>query len=126
MEIFETITLALSGLLLFSVGTMRLLNPINAYLKNSGITLNNDVDLLNEMRGVSSVMLFGGIIIGLGTLMPALTFTSHIIAILLFLGFAFGRSFSLMKDGKANKQIIQGLVFEVIFGGLNVFFVLTV
>lgn len=57
MEIFKIIILSLSGLLLLFVGTMRLSNPIKAYLKNSGIKLENDVDLLNEMRGVSAVML---------------------------------------------------------------------
>ena len=121
MEIFKIVTLSLSGLLLFSVGAMRLSNPIKAYLKNSGIKLDKDVDLLNEMRGLSSVMLFGGIIISLGTIIPDLTLTSHITAILLFLGFAVGRMLSLGIDGKPNKQIIQGLVFELVFGALNVF-----
>jgi len=126
MEIFKIVTLSLSGLLLFSVGTMRLSNPIKAYLKNSGIKLDKDVDLLNEMRGLSSVMLFGGIIISLGTIIPDLTLTSHITAILLFLGFAVGRMLSLGIDGKPNKQIIQGLVFELVFGALNIFCLISI
>ena len=119
MEIFKIITLSLSGLLLFMVGTMRLSNPVKAYLKNSGIKLNNDVDLLNEMRGVSAVMLSGGIIILLGILIPTLSFTSHFVGVLLFFGFAVGRFTSFAMDGKPNKQIIQGLVFEILFGTLN-------
>ena len=63
MEIFKIVTLSISGLLLLTVGTLRISNPIKNYSKNSGIKLENDVNLLNEMRGVSSVMLFGGIII---------------------------------------------------------------
>ncbi len=120
MEILTIVTLALSGLLLSFVGVSRLSNPINAYLKNSGITLAKEVDLLNEMRGVSGVMLMGGILILLGILLPQLTFTSHVVGSLLFLGFAIGRILSMRVDGQPNKQIVQGLIFELVFGGLNV------
>ncbi len=121
MEIFKIVILSLSGLLLFFVGTMRLINPIKTYLKNSGVKLENDVNLLNEMRGVSSVMLLGGVIILLGTFIPELTLTSHSFAILLFLGFAMGRLLSFRLDGKPNKLIVQGLIFELILGGANTF-----
>lgn len=120
MEILTSVTLALSGLLLSFVGITRISNPINAYRKNSGITLAKEVDLLNEMRGVSGVMLMGGILILLGILLPQLTFTSHLVASLLFLGFAIGRILSMGVDGQPNKQIAQGLIFELVFGGLNV------
>lgn len=121
MEIFKIVILSLSGLLLFFVGTMRLINPIKTYSKNSGIKLENDVNLLNEMRGVSSVMFLAGVIILLGTIIPELTLTSHSFAILLFLGFATGRVISFGLDGKPNKLIIQGLIFELVLGGANTF-----
>lgn len=121
MEIFKIVTLALSGLLLFFVGSMRISNPIKTYLNSSGIQLDNDVNLLNEMRGVSGVMLFGGIIILLGTIIPKLTFTSFAVASLIFLGFAVGRLLSSRLDGKPNKQIAQGLIFELVLGGASLF-----
>ncbi len=121
MEIFKIITLALSGLLLFLVGVMRLSQPIKTYLKNSGIKLDNDVDLLNEIRGVSSLMLLAGIVILLGAFIPEFSMTSHSFAILLFVGFAFGRMISIKVDGKPNKLIIQGLIFELVFGFANIF-----
>ncbi len=120
MEILKIVILSLSGLMLFFVGAMRLRNPIKTYLKNSGIELDNDVNLLNEMRGVSSVMLFGGVIVLLGTIIPALTVSSLILASLIFLGFGIGRSISVRLDGKPNKLIIQGLIFEVVLGAANV------
>jgi hypothetical protein len=120
MEIYQIITLSLSSLLLIFVGASRLINPIQAYLKNSGIKLNQDHDLLNEMRGVSALMLSGGILILLGIFIPSLMLNSHVIGALMFLGFAIGRFISIAVDGKPNKQIIQGIVFEVIFGGANV------
>lgn len=121
MEIFKIVILSLSGLLLFFVGTMRLINPVKTYLKNSGIKLEKDVNLLNEMRGVSSVMLLAGAIILLGTIIPELTLTSHSFAILLFFGFAIGRILSFGLDGKPNKMIVQGLIFELILGGANTY-----
>ena len=121
MEIIKIVILSLSGLMLLFVGTMRLSNPIKTYLKNSGIELSKDVDLLNEMRGVSAVMLCSGILILLGTFLTQFTFTSFVVAILIFVGFAIGRMTSMGVDGKPNKQLIQGLVFELVLGSLNIF-----
>jgi hypothetical protein len=126
MEIFKIVILSVSGLLLFVVGTMRLVNPIKQYLKGSGIALNQDVSLLNEVRGVSAVMLLGGLIMLSGTIVPELSFTSHIVATLLFIGFAIGRTVSYNVDGKPNKLIVQGLVSEIVLGGLNVFCVISI
>lgn len=120
MDIFKIVTLSLSGLLLTFVGLMRLTNPVKAYLKNSGIKLDNDASLLNEIRGVSAVQLFSGILILMGIFVSQLTLISFTIATLIFLGFAVGRLFSLSADGKPNKQIMQGIMFELVFGVLNV------
>jgi hypothetical protein len=125
MEIFKIITLSLSGLLLFFVGTMRLSNPIKTYLKNSGIKLEKEVNLLNEMRGVSSVMMCGGIIILLGIFIPQLTFASFVVAALFLLGFAIGRLLSIRLDGKPNKLIVQGLISEIVLGAANIFCLIT-
>ena len=119
MEIFKIVILSLSGLLLAGVGAMRVLNPIKTYLNGSGIKLENEVNLLNEMRGVGAVMLLTGVVSLLGTFMPALTLTSHAFALLVFLGFAIGRMLSVGLDGKPNKLIIQGLVTELVLGGAN-------
>ena len=120
MEIFSIGVLSLSGLLLFFVGALRISNPIGNYSKNSGIKIENEVNLLNELRGTSAVMLFGGAIILSGTTSPQMTFASHVVAMLIFLGFAFGRLVSIRLDGRPNKLIIRGLIFELVFGSLNV------
>ena len=121
MEIFKIVTLSISGLLLLSVGMLRLANPLKTYLKNSGITLADDVNLLNEVRGVSALMMSAGSIILLGIFYSQMTFTSFTIATLLFIGFTIGRVVSIIKDGKPNKMIIQGLFSELILGALNLY-----
>ncbi|MGW9686348.1 DUF4345 family protein [Flagellimonas sp. 2504JD1-5] len=125
MEIFAIVTLILSGLLLLMVGIARLSNPIKNYAKNSGITITNDVDLLNEVRGTSADMLIGAIIVLLGIFVPEVTLTSHAIAILLFLGFALGRFVSIAADGQPNKKIKQGIVFELVLGAANIICLVT-
>lgn len=125
MEIVQIIILALTGLFLVMIGTLRISNPIANYAKNSGIQLNRDTDLLNEMRGVSAVMLCAGIIIGCGSFISALTFTSFVVGALIFLGFALGRFISMAADGKPNKQISQGIIFELVFGAAHVFGLVT-
>lgn len=121
MEIFKIITLSLSGILLLFVGAMRLSNPIKTYLKNSGITLEKDVNLLNEIRGVAAVQLLGGILIALGIFISNLTILSFTAGTLIFLGFLIGRLISMSVDGKPNKQIIQGSGFEFVLGAANLF-----
>ncbi len=119
MEIFSIISLALAGLLLTFVGLSRLSNPVKTYAKSSGINLPNDPSLLNEMRGVAAVMLCGGIIALLGTFVPSLRITAHVVAVLIFIGFAAGRLISISADGKPGKQIVQGIGFELVLGTLN-------
>ncbi|CAM1341909.1 DUF4345 family protein [Tenacibaculum amylolyticum] len=121
MEIIKTITLLLSGLLLLFVGIMRLSNPVGTYLKNSGIKLDKDVNLLNEIRGVSAVQLLSSICIIVGIFVTKLTVISFAIASIVFIGFLIGRLTSIQVDGKPNKQIIQGLRFELLFGIANLF-----
>ena len=121
MEIIKIVTLSVSGLLLLYGGISRISNPIKTYLKNSGIKLENEVNVLSEARGVSSVMLFSGIIMLLGTIVPELTITSFVVATLILLGFAFGRSLSIVLDGKPNKLLIQGLIVEIVLGSANIF-----
>lgn len=122
MEIFNIVVLSISGLMLFTLaGLLRLINPIENYWKNSGIKIENEVNMLSEVRGMSTVMLLGGIVIMLGAIIPELTLTSFIVAILLFGGYAIGRLLSIVIDGKPNKLIIIGLVSEVVFCSLHTF-----
>ena len=121
MEIVQIIILGLSALLLSFVGVSRLINPRKSYLQNSGIKIENDVSLLNEMRGVSALMFSGGVLIALGIFFSSLTFTSFVVGALFFLGFLVGRLMSIAVDGKPNNKITQGILAELILGVANIF-----
>ena len=96
-------------------------NPIKTYAKSSGIQLQNNVDMLNEVRGVSALMLVGGITLLLGTFLGPIRIISFAVGVLIFIGFAIGRTMSIGVDGKPNKQIVQGLVSELVLGSANAF-----
>ncbi len=121
MGIINIVILSVSGLMLLLVGISRITNPIKTFSKNLGIELNNEVNLLNEVRGMSAVMLFSGIIILLGTIASKLIIASFTVGILIFIGFLIGRLISIGVDGKPNKKIIQGIIFEIVLGAANIF-----
>ena len=83
--------------------------------------LEGQVDIFNEMSGGGASTLFGGIIILIGIIIPELMLASFVVAIVIFLGYAFGRLVSLRLDGKPNEQLTQGLISELVLGGANVF-----
>jgi len=121
MVILSIVILSLSSLLLTMVGISRAANPIKNYLKNSGIVIAEDINLLSETRGIGALMALGGIVIASGMFIPELTLTSHVVASLIFLGYAIGRLVSLGTDGKPNSQIKVGLISELVLGPVNLF-----
>ncbi len=121
MEIVQIVILGLTGLFLTLIGLMRLWNPKSSYGKNSGIQLSENVNLLNEIRGVSAVMLCSGMVIGLGAIVETLSMTSFVVGSIMFIGFAIGRLISIGVDGKPNSKLIQGIIFELVFGSAHLF-----
>jgi len=125
MEIVNLVVLLLSGLLLTLAGGARLHRPtkslcLQTYLKRPGVDLEDDVDILNEMRGGAAVTVLGGLTILAGTAIPGLRPTSFAVAGVIFLGFAAGRSISIVLDGKPNRDLLNGTIAEWLFGVLNI------
>ena len=112
--------LLILGLVLIVLGTWRVTNPINFYA-NSGILLGNDVRMLNEVRAAGGVVVSFGILIILGAFIARLAYTSTLVSIVLFLSFGFTRLLSIAIDGDPGEKIVQGIIFEFIFGLLGVF-----
>ena len=131
MEIFRIVVLSLSGLLLLYAGITRVIKPlmsfcIQAYSQNPDLKLEGEVDVFNEMRGAGASLALAGIIILLGTFLPDFRLTSHVVAIVIFVGFAVGRLISSNLDGKPNKDLVQGTYSEVVLGALNVVAAVTI
>ncbi|MCP4499233.1 MAG: DUF4345 domain-containing protein [Deltaproteobacteria bacterium] len=125
MEIFNLIVLGLSGLLLTFAGSNRLFRPIKSlcltgFAEKHGSAPEKDADLYSEMRGAGTLTLFSGIAILAGTVIPEFRLTSFVVGIVIFLGYAIGRSFSIGTDGKPSKDTLGGLYSEVLFAALHI------
>ncbi len=125
IHIVAPLVLALSGLLLTFVGAVRMHRPIKSlclqtYVKEPGTRLEDDVDMLNEIRGIGTVTLFGGLTILAGIVFPGFKPTSFGVAVVIFLGFAVGRALSMALDGKPNSDLVKGTIAEVVLSALNI------
>jgi len=124
MEIFQVIVLVPSAALLIFAGSVRFMKPkgsvcLDTYLADSANDLQNDQDLTSEMRGAGVITAVFGVIILLGILFADFRLTSFVCATVFYLGYAFGRGFSWINDGKPTKRTRVGFGFEAVLGTLN-------
>lgn len=115
-KVLKTI-LFLLGLALIVMGTWRVTMPVEFYTF-SGLDLGSDVSMINEARGAGGAVLGMGILILLGAFSASLTFTSSIVAFLVFLSYGFARLLGIAVDGLPGPMIIQGIIFEFVFGSI--------
>ena len=114
------VILFISGLIAISVGGSILFMPSTFYAA-SGISLNGEVNLLNEIRASGGMIFAIGILIISGVFITRLTFTATVISMLLYLTYALSRIFSMSIDGIPVDTLIQALVLEIVIGILSVF-----
>jgi hypothetical protein len=114
------IILFVLGMVLIAIGSWRLIMPVEFFASN-GMELGNDVNILNEARAAGGMVLASGIIVMLGAFLPALTFTSTVVSILIFLSFGVARLIGIAIDGMPGEKIIQGIIIEFVFGLVGVF-----
>ncbi len=125
MEIFNLVVLALSGLLLTFAGSVRLFRPIKSlcltdFSEKHGDGPEKDADIFSEMRGAGTFTLLSGLTILAGTVLPGVRPTSFAVGIVIFLGYAVGRSASMAIDGKPSDATVKGLLSEVLFAVLHI------
>ncbi|MEO0565790.1 MAG: DUF4345 domain-containing protein [Chloroflexota bacterium] len=131
MKIFQIVVLVLSGLALFYASSMRLFDPSQAvflqtYLENPSNSLEIDIDLASEIRGIGAVMVLGGIIALIGATRADFRLTSFVVASVIFVGVVLGRSASLFVDGMPNDDLIRAASFEFVLSVLNIFCLVTI
>lgn len=114
------IILIVLGLLLTALGSWRLFDPI-AFFENSGLVLDDNAGLLNEARATGGVVTGFGLLILSGAFIRKLSYTSTVAAMVLFLGFGIARLIGFAMDGSPGEALIQGIIFEFVFGLLAVF-----
>lgn len=109
------VILFISGLIAIGTGATILTMPV-AFYTASGINLNGDVSLLNEVRASGGALLACGLLITLGAFVVKLTFTSAVISSLLYLSYGLSRMMSMIIDGLPADTLIQAVILELVIG----------
>ncbi len=111
------------GLIAIAIGASTLFTPVDflGRIGPSGIDLGGQINLLSSIRAAGAAYLASGIVIILGVFVAKLTFTSTMIATLMFLSFGIARTFSMAIDGMPADVIVAAIVLEMIIGLAGVF-----
>ena len=116
---FKVILIVLA-LILVIFGGWRLVYPFGFYTF-SGLQLSDDAGLLSEVRGAGGIIMFSGLVVGLGAFRHAWSRTSVVLAAVVFLSLVVGRLMGIALDGLPGAEVIQGMAIELVFGVLALF-----
>ena len=107
--------LLVSGLLAMTIGAAILINPTAFYALNE-IDLGKNIGLLNEIRASGGMLLAAGILISLGVVVARLTFTSIVVATLLYLSYGLSRILGFILDGIPGDGLVHAAILEMVIG----------
>lgn len=114
------IALFLFGIIAIVIGGALLLFPVE-FESSSGIILDQDVNLLSEMRAYGGMLLFGGIIILLGAFMEKLMHVSIGVSCFLYLSIGLSRLFGMLLDGMPAHALVLATILELVIGGISLY-----
>ncbi len=72
--------------------------------------------MLNEVRAPGGALLACGLVVMVGAFLRQLTFTSTVLATLVYLSYGLSRVLSIVADGMPADLLIQVTVLEVVIG----------
>ncbi|MBT4020504.1 MAG: DUF4345 domain-containing protein [Alphaproteobacteria bacterium] len=117
--ILKTILL-ISGLIAAAIGGGILFFPADFYAAYN-IDLGQNISLLNEMKASGGGLLATGFVIVAGVFVAKLTFTSSVLAALLYLSYGLSRILSMTIDGMPVEGLQQAAFLEIGIGLFCVF-----
>jgi len=109
------IVLLVAGLIAIVIGGAIVTIPAVFYA-TYGIQLGSDVSLLNEIRAPGGALLATGILIFSAAFVTRLTFTSLVVATLLYLSYGLARILSMVIEGMPDEGLVQAAVLEIVIG----------
>jgi hypothetical protein len=112
--------LVFSGIIAAGIGAAILLNP-SAFYATYGIDLGGYVSLFNEVRAAGGALLAVGILIISGSFLASLTYTSVVVAALLYLSYGASRILSFAIDGMPSEGLVQAAALEIFIGVVCLF-----
>ena len=113
----QKLALAIAGLSASGIGVVIVTVPRSFYAMY-GIDLGTDPSLVNELRAPGANLLALGVIILGGIFNARLAPLSAVLAVTVFLAYAFGRIVSMAIDGMPSSGLVEAVVIEIGIGGL--------
>ena len=122
MKNLSNVILAVSGIALFYVSSMRLFDPsaatfLKTYLADAGNALTTE--MASEFRGAGAGMVLSGIIALLAIFVPRLKVAAFFVLSVLFAGVVLGRAVSWVVDGVPDESLFMVLTLEAMFAVAN-------
>ena len=112
--------LIISGLLLTLIGGATLFMP-EAIKEASGVDLNGNISVLNDIRASAALILSLAVLVLSGAFVSKLTYTSSLISVLLFLSLGVGRIISIIADGMPVDGMVKATGLEIVLGLVGAF-----
>ncbi|MFD2568720.1 DUF4345 domain-containing protein [Pseudotenacibaculum haliotis] len=113
------IFLIVSGLLLTFIGGATLLMPVEMKA-GAGIDIAGNINVLNDTRASSTLLLAFALLIILGAFVKKLTYTSSLTSFLLFLSIGTGRAISILLDGTPVDGLVKATGLEFVLGIIGI------
>lgn len=113
---FQKITLGISGVTALAIGALITLAP-HAFYASYGITLEQDPNLLNELRAPGAGLAVFGALMLAGIVRATMAPIALAVALTVFLAFPIGRIIGVFLDGMPSGSVIGALAFEIIIAG---------
>lgn len=111
------LTLFLSGTIATGVGAGILMVP-HAFHGSAGLSLGDDVSMLNEIRASGGLVLVCGLFVFSGAIVPRLAFPATLMSVAVYLAYGLSRVFSMIVDGMPNNTMLQITAIELAVAAL--------
>ena len=107
--------LAISGLVLTTIGGFMLLHPAALFDLN-GIQIGSSPGLLSEIRAPGGALLASGVLVLSGIFVRMLKNTALFLSALLFLSYGTSRIVSMLIDGAPPEALVGATILELAIG----------
>ncbi|GAL86521.1 hypothetical protein CHU_1117 [Sporocytophaga myxococcoides] len=108
------------GMIAVIIGASLLLSPIE-FEASAGIHLDNEANILSEVRAPGGTLMAAGILIASGAFISGMTYISILLAALFYFAYGISRTISILLDGLPSDTLIIATVSEIMIGLISLY-----
>lgn len=112
-----SILLGIAGVTLFVIGAAVLLFP-HGFFASNGIILDNDPNLMSEIRAPGGLLIASGIVILAGVFRETYARTGLVVAVFVFGSYGIARLISIAMDNLPSASLLAATAVELVLAAL--------